>query len=1460
MKKKKKFLSTTISAISLVGIIPTVVIACSSNVKTSSDQTFDIELNEIGKTLTYNDFININKEIPHTLKSYFTFKNSTNQVIKDKDIELEIITNPSRSSLDTNIELKIKIDNQEITKLINVNNSSKLINAQSPLKILSIGDSVSAGYNAQYSFDLPGKFNQETKEISGLSYGSFLVQYIQSINEDFVSSFDNFALSGSTIKNWLYLLSPNRYDEFYNENLKENFFYNEKRDKTNNNNPQLDRLNENFPNWKNDPLLMNKKLINKLEESNLITLTLGANDFFDSTFFDELQKIILGISSKNLNISDLKKLLDKTQKEIQTNLIKIFTELRKTNKNASIEVISYPAPLLKLLPFIDSIFEKLNLKEFSSDFLLSSLNNSIKLAVNNFNSLTQNKTEKRINFLDVYDEVFWKENTNKVAANIFDIHSSTFGYQKIAQEIVLKLALPKYNFDSYDSLKLSSESDILGKLDETFFKRNYDSYFQEFEFEILEPETNKQHQSSKYIEEFLKIIFENSETKLFDEKNKLISQNHQYILNSNQSILTLQELFSEFISIDSNSIRLKEFFKSFFNSNKSVLNDLFGSDNEKLLDEVFKNLNSLIFNENNFEDFISKLIKSDLFVEILSSFQVFSNENNTPLTEDVISSFFIKTFTKSEILWLAIKTISETDLLKEVNLLNDIISGFVDLLYSSKASKELITGYLKSLTGLAIEPLEKVIFDTDSQELIKILFSKLLENPKILIAANSFSDILNKVFDFSDSKLVKSIKSIFKNVFDNIYFSSLIEIELNLLLEDSIQLELNEEQRNIFKDFIKEMLNSLISEESSFFENENPILKYLKNNFINITNGDFQNFADFILQKENLVYLLNYFSNALEKNSNLHISFEKIIDLFIEDPSLRKLLKNYIVTENTLNSLTSLIFSSIKVNEKTDVQNQKMKIFVKESLDAIFNSSQIFTLENPLIKFLKKNLTDLLRNDFSSFQDFFNDSTNLNSFLFDVTNLIKNNPKLEEALKDVIDMFINDENLFISLTSFLKDIALKPSNLFLMSSKLKEFLVLENLNENDEIVLNQMIEQLMKALFENKEILVATEPLIQLFKNNIFNFLAGKIDISILKSEVSSYFASNGINLIFKLSTSIEKGTIQGNTLGQFINLLFEKSRLDSPLYTTLKNKENFSSSTAIDLSNLFNLQSQLKTIVNSVAKSLYASYLDFSKQNTLSSITENPYYSALYRFSTTLLLIGRYSTNASLFWNFTNLSASATIIDGLRLSKIPGLIDLVNKHIVGSDSFSFTSNSNFEKNQILWYLYYYDSSEGIKPSGAYAKFFGQISYIDVLINSLKNGNLENYIVFLPEKEFELSQELNIKNTTYLSRNTNWGSFYYSYYLVNKTKIANDFTILYDVSDDTNVIINEKLEKHTWENTQKWINAWKVDLGINDQNIKTLKIHLSLLNNGKEILIKTMEINGREYQTNIRILGFKSFS
>ncbi|MGL6125372.1 MAG: SGNH/GDSL hydrolase family protein [Metamycoplasmataceae bacterium] len=322
------------------------------------------------------------------------------------------------------------------------------------IRYLAIGDSIGEGFNAAYGIGFPGEIYFDSKsnknEIRGMSYPSILAKMLNDISPNCIEEFDNFCLTGTRISDWLYFLGVE--PKKYNFKNSERQILDIKQSDRKENNPQKRRAFNQFGmfgiNDKNDF----NKLKNKIKNANLITITIGANDWITEFPFLEITSLKNGLISKK----EFDRRMDNINNQIFEKLRIFFSEIRIINPTANIIVTSYPSTLPVLARLSDKELNKKGGHEISLKYYIEIFNKMIIEFANNANMY----------FVNVENKDYWEENIDNLSSVFCDIHPTYFGYKKIAHEIFYKIALSNdFHNKSFEEIK-----NIIPNMNKLFFE------------------------------------------------------------------------------------------------------------------------------------------------------------------------------------------------------------------------------------------------------------------------------------------------------------------------------------------------------------------------------------------------------------------------------------------------------------------------------------------------------------------------------------------------------------------------------------------------------------------------------------------------------------------------------------------------------------------------------------------------------------------------------------------------------------------------------------------------------------------------------------------------------------------------------------------------------------------------------------------------------------------------------
>ncbi len=312
------------------------------------------------------------------------------------------------------IKNDVQMEKQEKAPIFNLTN---------PIKYLAIGDSITEGFSE--GIEKIEKGELKGSQLTGQGYPTFFVEYLRKADPNIIKSFYNEAISGSTLKQWNTLLEPSSTDEDIKDI--DGLF-----------NKDINNLDFSRRNLAND-------VIQKIREANLITITIGANDYLKylgKAFFEEFRyrEFLKSENPKAYLIDFIKSLLIDISDTI-TNDLEIFAKkLSALNSTAQIYYIKYPTPMLRIKNVLETLFKE-KFPEFANIELANEIVNLFNMNLNP-KVLNPNKAEN-IHIIDLYDTSYWWKNKESLTKGIFAIHPDFKGYKRIAQELFLAFATNK---------------------------------------------------------------------------------------------------------------------------------------------------------------------------------------------------------------------------------------------------------------------------------------------------------------------------------------------------------------------------------------------------------------------------------------------------------------------------------------------------------------------------------------------------------------------------------------------------------------------------------------------------------------------------------------------------------------------------------------------------------------------------------------------------------------------------------------------------------------------------------------------------------------------------------------------------------------------------------------------------------------------------------------------------------
>ncbi|MDJ1645710.1 SGNH/GDSL hydrolase family protein [Mycoplasma sp. M5725] len=316
---------------------------------------------------------------------------------------------------------KLEINNSEVKQ--EKQEKTPIFNLSNPIKYVAIGDSITEGFSEGVEKIEKGELKET--QLTGHGYPTFFVKYLRKAEPNIIKSFYNEAVSGSTLSQWNTLLDPSSSDEDIKEI--DGLF-----------NKDINNLDFSRRNLSND-------IIAKIKDANLITITIGANDYLKylgKAFFEEFRyrEFLKSEDPKTYLKKFIKPLLNDISDWIANDLEIFAKKLLALNSTAQIYYIKYPTPMLRVKDVFESLFKEL-FPEFANVELTKEIVSFFNM---NFNhKLLNPKNLENIHIIDLYDTAYWWKNKESLTKGIFGIHPDFKGYKRIAQELFLAFTTNK---------------------------------------------------------------------------------------------------------------------------------------------------------------------------------------------------------------------------------------------------------------------------------------------------------------------------------------------------------------------------------------------------------------------------------------------------------------------------------------------------------------------------------------------------------------------------------------------------------------------------------------------------------------------------------------------------------------------------------------------------------------------------------------------------------------------------------------------------------------------------------------------------------------------------------------------------------------------------------------------------------------------------------------------------------
>ncbi|WP_341515013.1 SGNH/GDSL hydrolase family protein [Mesomycoplasma ovipneumoniae] len=1011
----------------------------------------------------------------------------------------------------------IGIKNRDKTDQINIpitHSAQETEELLDKINYLSLGDSISAGFNWDYSFDVRGMLD-EKNQVKGLSYPAFFANFIQKVNPNALKSFDNLGLSWTTVTDWLYLLNPE--NEKYKNSDKTHFRFNYHLDKKLNS-PYGQQIREVFDDFSATSF---PKLHKKIQDSNLITLSLGANDLIESIDFRVIAKPLQKLATKAEASFEFMQNIELAYQKIYRNLLTLVENLRKINPNARIVLVGYNSLTSNIIKFFEKLLtNEIGLPENYANLAIKRLNSTIK----------QVAKVQKVQYVDLYNEKVWQENPTEFASKELDIHPSTKGYKKMAQDLLFKLALEQdILFKNEEHKKLGWDKDYIEK-DLNNYRRtlNIASNSQILEALSLEGSTDKFISQTSQIEQRTTADIQKTE-------KSPIENFVNVILNNN-----FGDFLSRFVQLGlQNNPGVQKTLTDFWQQNQKagasfaqILQKIFSSG---FFSQIIARFQTYVQNVIDRQDW-EKATISDLVNQIFADFD--EKQIIDVLNTVVTSEFASENPEKTKELIFA--SIFGQSLVQDL-IINNIIQ--VDVAYKDNLKVVFTFDSIRKLFTKIITDFQLRTKDYENSASFQQIIQTYLENPQN--DADNVSFIRN--FISETLKHHDSVQVLVGIINDNFNFNlskddqdSLTDLLVSLadvIVRTNVWTKLNDIAAKNFLEVIKKSNYKNIESISSIFADQ-----------------IYTNYTSFFKDSKNLLDLFHELL-SFELSNNQIEALKKLLNKFY--PILTKFdLSNFIDTSSPNYASFSFLFDSVKDFLVSNSFKPLSDIVNSAINDFLINKSQykrIDDLNRFGFQFLANNLPKLEENIY----DFLAKNVKNEKFLTSLIDLISNSltdqglkPKSVETFSQIIRIIFED---FYSKYQIWKEDKTSPTNNLIFAFvkgaiNTFETFTKSNFSEYDSLKTN--LESARKA---------NNEPEIREYSAKIAH-----LDQQLSFQNFSSYFLNNFFSqeqiysLLKSLASLDFKSKISTQDLVLFFKNLFDQSFLHKQLIEKLNQNSFF--------------------------------------------------------------------------------------------------------------------------------------------------------------------------------------------------------------------------------------------------------------------------------------------------------------
>ncbi|WP_330463253.1 hypothetical protein [Metamycoplasma gateae] len=968
------------------------------------------------------------------------------------------------------------------------------------INYVAIGDDYAIGNNNSDNAKNKNFFDNQTNEVYGLSYASYLANSILLLDDEktTLNKYDNLGISYSTTKDWLELLNPKQYSNFNSLS------------KTLEINKNLNLVNNN---------LTSNEVISKIKDSNLITVSLGLNDIFKK---HELLSLALNNfeneNQKNDYLNSYKQIISIRLNEFKKNYLNVVKEIKSINPEININLTGFISPLLH--PIKMNVTEGIKLIYEITE----KLNKTISDVAN----------ETQINYYSLDNKNYLLSNVSKFSTDFFSTLPNNNAYKKLAQDIFSKMSISSSEYkrlfqteeknQSNIAIEFSKKATTIKSLILGIVGTDVDTYRKPYPFERnnLNSEITDSEENNIYSQKLLTELKNYFYTLEFKDKKIFIFNIFNILGIHNDEVRQwFNNIYEEYNNLE-NKEPLLNFFDQFFDS--EIIQNLLNQANLEISELIAKKSHENI----KFEEIRNKINE-----------KLRNKENIYYIFKSVLNNNYLSNEKNKEFANKNIKNLLK--LVFSSNVVNKIFPQRISAIWNNAVKNDQISSKFDELINKLVENFisnhEEYFKSTSFEKFINSVFSD-AKNEIILL----FSSVINWIktdeilFDEILKRLVENLKDIYKikeeRTEDIYYFikHTIINIDnfkysyefLELFVETILNLpESNEtlESATLIKHFVKGLIfnTSKANSNNRIFFNlisnipsvENLDEEKYKNGMLYLGVGlvDAENYlkADKIsgLLDENLrSSILKFFENITnnvdnELNENGKEYIKKLISLLIDDISSKNSL---------LNQLIDKLGNYIVIYPLTNYI--KKTGFEKQILDS-----------NPQIESIEEFIRNGYKNIYSSINNtnVINEVKNLAFDLIDNGNLYQKDNFLHFTVSILKRI---DENGIVNIVKTLLNELATENNGNLFTDILATYL-----NSHLNIQLNNNERQLVSTYIKNFLETVPRSELLNYFIDN-FKEIINSIDLNAITDfqKLGDYLRNELSKL---LSNSINSNVIQ---------------------------------------------------------------------------------------------------------------------------------------------------------------------------------------------------------------------------------------------------------------------------------------------------------------------------------------------